>query len=37
VTSSSVPKGVVAAVSPVPGSDVPTGSVVDMTVSIGPA
>lgn len=37
VTSSSVPKGVVAAVSPVPGSDVPTGSVVDMTISIGPA
>jgi hypothetical protein len=37
VTSSSVPKGVVAAVSPVPGSDVPTGSAVDITVSTGPA
>ena len=37
VMSPSVPKGVVAAMSPVPGSAVPSGSAVDITVSIGPA
>jgi hypothetical protein len=35
VTSTSMPKGVVAAMSPVPGSVVPSGSAVEITVSIG--
>ena len=37
MTSTPVPKGVVAAMSPVPDSVVPSGSAVDITVSIGPA
>ena len=37
MTSTSVPKGVVAAMSPVPDSVAPSGSAVDITVSIGPA
>lgn len=36
MTSTSVPKGVVAAMSPVSSSVVPSGSAVDITVSIGP-
>jgi len=37
MTSTPVPKGVVAAMSPVPDSVAPSGSAVDITVSIGPA
>jgi hypothetical protein len=37
VTFASVPRGLVAAMSPAPGSEVPSGSAVDLTVSSGPA